>query len=122
MIIRKVDEDNDWQFGKGLSNYARNDQAIGQNIKSRVLSWVGDCFFALPEGVDWKGRLDVGQQKALTEEVRTIILQSFGVVGVQSVQVLFNSTSRLFSVQYEADTIFSPSVQQLLDQAAGTGA
>lgn len=120
MIIRKLTPSNDWQFGKGLSDYAQNEQAVEENISSRVLSWVGDCPFALPEGVDWKNRLDVGQKAALTEELRTIILQSFGVVGVNTLDVQFDGTSRLFTVTYDVETIFSASFQRVLQQASGT--
>lgn len=121
MIIRSVDADRDWNFGKGASDYARDQDAVEQNIKSRVLSWVGNCFFALQEGVDWKNRLGVGQQALLENELRSIILQSFGVVGLNSLSVAFDPTRRSFTIQYDADTIFSQSVQQRLDQAAGQG-
>ena len=73
MIIRSRDATRDWNFGKGQSDYARDQKAIEQNIKSSALSWVGNCSSALTEGVDWKNRLGVGQRAALENELRTII-------------------------------------------------
>lgn len=119
MIIRSVDSENDWNLGKGASDYARNQQAVEQNIKSRLLSWVGDCFFALQEGVDWKSRLDTGQQAELLDDIRSVILRSFGVVGINSVSFTFDGGLRLFSLSFDVVTIFSQSFQQTIEQAAG---
>lgn len=119
MIIRKIDGENDWTFGKGLSNYAFNEEAIDENIKTRILSWVGDCFFAINEGVDWKSRLDIGQQVPLEQELRAIILQSYGVEGINAVQVDFSGRTRLFTVNYDIITFFSSSFQRELQQAIG---
>ncbi len=120
MIIRKVDGANDWLFGKGLSDYARDELAVQENIQTRVLSWLGDCFFALQEGVDWKSRLDVGQEQAILDDVKAVILQSFGVVAVNSIVGTFNSRSRLFTIEYQIQTIYSPSFEGVISQAAGS--
>lgn len=119
MIIRQLDATGDWQFGKGLANYAYNQQAVEENIQTRIKSWVGDCFFALDEGVDWKSRLDVGQKINLQNELKAIILQSYGVVSVDSVVVVFGGDTRLFTLTYVIDTIFSSNVQQTLQQSLG---
>lgn len=118
MIIRKVDGENDWTFGKGLSNYAIEQLAVEENIKSRILSWGGDCFFALEEGVDWKSRLDVGQADNLLQEIKSVILQSFGVVGVNSIDGTFDENSRLETLTYNIDTVFSENFQKQLRVAA----
>jgi len=119
MIIRKVDANNDWRFGHGLSDYNQNENAIDENIKTRLLSWVGDCFFALQEGVDWRNRLDVGQQAALRDEIASVILQSFGVIAINSIELDFNGQTRLAIIRANIQTIFSPSFQTVIQQAAG---
>lgn len=120
MIIRKIDPvTRDWNFGKGLASYATAEQAIEENIKTRILSWVGDCFFALADGIDWKNRLDVGQQKNLEDEISALILQSFGVVSVDSVTLNFNPDNRLETVLYNIETIYSPSFEAQIAIAAG---
>jgi hypothetical protein len=119
MIIRKVDSENDWRFGKGKADYARDEQAIEQNINGRLLSWVGDCFWALNDGVDWKSRLDIGQEEALSEECKNIILSSEGVVGITSVVVSLGRDSRMISIAYDVDTIYSQSFRRTIEQGAG---
>lgn len=120
MIIRKVDGEHDWLFGHGLSDYAKDDAAIAENIQTRLMSWVGDCFFAIQEGVDWRQRLDIGQQQALKDELQSIILQSYGVIAVNSMELLFNGVTRLATITYNIQTIFSPAFQTTIHQAAGS--
>ena len=120
MIFREVDSNNDWNFGAGKQSYATDAKAIELNIKTRILSWLEDCFFALQEGVDWKNRLDSGQQDALTNEIRTLLLQSNGVTSINSIRADFNSQNRSFLIQYDIQTIYSPSFQRALEQAAGS--
>jgi hypothetical protein len=117
MIIRKVDGANDWRFGKGKSDYAKDDQAIGQNVQTRILSWVGDCFFAMNEGIDWASRLDVGQEDSLLDEVKSIILQSEGVVGINTVEVEFNRETRNVKIEYSIQTVNSDAFQQVIQGA-----
>lgn len=120
MIIRKIDPTTrDWQFGKGLASYATNADAVSENIQTRILSWINDCFFALADGVDWKNRLEVGQQQALRDEIAAVIIKSFGVVSVNSVDLNFNPDNRLESLTYNIDTIFSPSFEATIAIAAG---
>ncbi len=121
MIFRQLDANGDWLFGKGINDYAKNEDAVNLNIRTRLLSWVGDCFFALSDGIDWRNRLDVGQQQALVEELKSNLLQAFGVVEINDVQTIFDGTTRTIRILYDIKTIFSPSFQGVLAQGAGTG-
>jgi hypothetical protein len=106
MIFRNLDADGDWTFGSGKGNYISGNAAIGLNIKTRILSWVGDCFFNQGAGIDWVNRLGSKNQRALLElDLRRIILQSFGVAGIISVDTILNNRS--FSANYSVNTIFS---------------
>lgn len=121
MIFRTISTDGDWNFGKGINDYAQNEEAINLNIKTRLLSWVGDCFFALQDGIDWRSRLDTGQQRALVEEIKSNLLRAFGVVGINSVEAIFDGQTRVLRITYNIQTIFSPSFQETISQGAGTG-
>jgi len=106
MIIRKIDSSGDWQFGKGVQDYATGLKAIEQNIRTRLLSWQNDCFYALEEGLDYRNLLDKGQQDNLTQAVKTIILASYGVTAVTTITATLGSDRKL-SITYTADTIYS---------------
>lgn len=108
MIIRNLDQNGDWTFGNGLSNYLDRNAAIGLNIKTRLLSWVGDCFFDLNAGIDWINRLGSKNQRGLLEsDLRRVILQSFGVTGIISFDTVL--VNRVFIANYSVNTIFSKS-------------
>jgi hypothetical protein len=119
MIFRQLSSVGDWLFGKGVNDYATNEDAINLNIQTRLQSWVGNCFFALSDGIDWRDRLDVGQQDALVDEIKSNILNAFGVVGINSVQAIFNGATRSFRIVYDIQTIFSPSFQSQIVQGSG---
>jgi hypothetical protein len=106
MIFSNLDANGDWSFGQGLSNYVADNQAIGLNIRTRLLSWLNDCFFDTAAGVDWLNRLGSKNQRTLLElDLRRIILQSFGVTGI--IDFSSDLTDRSFTANYSVNTIFS---------------
>lgn len=119
MIFRQITALGDWTFGKGISGYATGESAIELNIRTRLQSWKGDCFFALDDFVDWLGRLDKGQENNLLKELKNIILQSFGVIAVNSVEGLLNHNTRSYRVTYNISTIFGQTFINTLDLTAG---
>lgn len=121
MIFRQLDSAHDWTFGKGLSNYAQTEKAVEANIQTRLLSWANDCFFALASGVDWLSLLDVGQQNNMIEAIKSNILNAFGVVGVNSVEAIFDAEARHINITYNIQTIYSPSFAGQIVAGAGLG-
>lgn len=110
MIFRNLDLNHDWTFGKGKNNFTIENRAIGLNVKTRILSWIGDCFFAQTEGIDWVNRLGSRNQQGILEaDLKNLILQSEGVTGIVS----FTSelTARAFSASYTITTIYSKEFQ-----------
>ena len=57
MKFRTLDSNWDWKFGTGNSDFANNSLATAYDIKTQILSWYGDCFFAMQDGIDWKNIL-----------------------------------------------------------------
>jgi hypothetical protein len=97
MIIRAIDENGDWTFGKGIQNYKTELDAIKENILTRVKEWKGDCFFSLQSGVDYNSYLDVGTKKYLDSDLIRVILQSFGVLRVDSYESKLTLRGLVFS-------------------------
>lgn len=106
MIIRALDANGDWTFGKGKSNYKKDLPALRQNIKTRLLEWKGDCFFDSGAGVDWNSRLGKRSQiNPLIDEVRTVILKTDGVTEVLNVDSNLDSDRNL-TLNYSIKTVF----------------
>ena len=109
MIIRAIDELGDWIFGRGKNSYKKGQDAIMQDIKTKILEWKGDCFFDQNAGVDWYNRMEKGQAGDLAEEIRTLIVKCYGVISLDSFE--FTTIDRVFKATYSITTIFSQSAQ-----------
>jgi len=115
MIFRALDSNGDWTFGHGKNNFLSGNAAIGLNIKTRLLSWVGDCFFSMNSGVDWVNRLGSKNQRTLLEgDIKRIIIASYGVTGITSFATVLNV--RAFTANYSVNTIFSKAYTDSLTQ------
>lgn len=113
MKFRNLDADLDWTFGKGVYNYARQQEATKLNIRTRLLSWVNDCFFDMSAGIDWLNRLGDKQQRELLEQdIKRVITQSEDVIEL----VTFSTTllGRQFSAEYTVRTIYSKLVTDFI--------
>ena len=115
MSVRAIDENRDWMFGQGRQSYKINEAELGQMIKTRVLSFLGDCFFAANEGIDWWSLLERGKQneELLKRSVSLTILQTDGVMAINSVD--FIKQGRNLRVLYDVQTIYSQSYQQQIE-------
>lgn len=81
MRFRTFDGNSDWRFGRGQNDYATDSNAIAYDLKSKILSWYGDCFFAMEEGLDWKNILGSKNGKeALDKGIKQIIALEEGVI------------------------------------------
>lgn len=106
MKFRNLDENHDWTFGKGKNNYTQENKAIALNIKTRILSWLNDCFFAQDAGIDWVNRLGSKNQKSILElDLKKIILNSVDVIGLTKISISLEDRS--FSAEYTVNTTHS---------------
>ena len=106
MILRNSTSLGDFTFGKGLSDYLTNQNAILHNVKTRLLQWKGDCFYAVAEGVDYNNLLDIGTKNLLDSDVKRVILQSEGVIKINAFESTLDNSVRAYSGEVTKTTIF----------------
>lgn len=106
MSFRNLNTNGDWVFGAGRNDYVTENQEIGLNIKTRVLSFLGDCFFSINEGIDWFNLLDYRYQEKLELKVQEVIKNTPGVVSINSIDILLGA-NRKITIQYDVKTIYS---------------
>ena len=119
MKIRSLTPGGDFTFGSGKANYATDARAIELNIATRIRSWKNDCFFDFDAGIDWVSRLDKGQQDNLINDLKMLLIQSYGVVKINSVTLAENTLTRALTITYNVDTIFSESFTRQVAISAG---
>jgi len=116
MIIRALDINHDWTFGKGKENYLSAQLAIAENIQTRILSFFGNCFFDMSAGIEWFTLLGTpNSDQQILLNVRAIILQSYGVVSVNSLTLNSTNSSRRATLTYNINTIYTQNYTQTLE-------
>lgn len=104
-IVRTLDVAGDFTFGRGKNNYLSDADAVAQSISTRLKSFVGDCFFALSDGIDWFNLLGSKDLIELKLAISTTILNTDDVTKIIELNFLLDD-SRELSVQYIVDTNF----------------
>ena len=111
--FRGITAYNDWTFGQGVGSYFTQNQAIAADIKTSVLFFLNDCFFALTVGIDWwnlLGSKNPAAKNNILLQTRQAIVQVEGVVRINSVTATVNPVTRHLTLGYSVDTVFSRSV------------
>ena len=119
MSFRNLTSTGDWTWGKGLANYNNAEAEIEEDIATWLWSWVGNCFWALRDGIDYTNLLDIGQQTNMKNAIRLGIMSRNNVVGINSLTVVYAPETRLITVTANIQTVYSSAFQLELIQTAG---
>lgn len=114
MTIRNLDASGDWTFGHGRQDYLSGEAAVELNIRTRMLFFLNDCFWAMNFGIDyWNllGQRGVTPKANLLLQSRTMLASSYGVVQINAVDVVTSAITRRESLRYNIDTIYTRSVR-----------
>jgi len=105
MITRSIDSNNDWNFGKGKSDYLSGVNAVAQNLQTRLQCFLGDCFFDLTAGIDWWNLLGSKRELDLRLAIASIILNTEDVNGLIELTPVKNDL-RNVTFQYTVTTVY----------------
>lgn len=111
MKIRNLTASGDWRFGKGVQSYLLGQNAIALDIKTYLKLWVGNCFWALQAGVNWRQYLDKNQKARLLAGLQTAIMSRFGVMGLNQLSAELDPRTRRIVITYDVQTIYTQSFQ-----------
>lgn len=107
MRVRAIDLNGAWLYGKGQNDYLTRNAAVAQNIRTRLLCFLGDCFFDLGAGLDWFNFLGSKDQLAVNLAISATILNTNGVTGIRQLSITLNPDTRQLSINYRVQTVFS---------------
>jgi len=108
-IVRTLSAVKDWTYGNNLSGYLSGNSAIAQQINCRLLQFLGECFWDTNAGINWFGYLGGKNPGGLQLAIATVILNSYGVLGLNSLSFTVNDETREFSINWDVTTVFSKS-------------
>ena len=107
MMFRNLDSNSDWQWGQGLQSYVGGQQAIALNVKTRLLSFLGNAFWDVLAGINWFVYFGTpGQSAQILLSTQAVILQSYGITKVANV-FLSTVNGVTANLQFNAYTIYS---------------
>lgn len=112
MIVRALDENGDWTFGKGRNNYKSGVLAVAQNIQTRLQSFLGDCFFDTAAGIDWFNLLGTKNQLQLKLAISSVILNTENVASIISLSLNLDPFTRNLLLTYKVQTYFGEIVAE----------
>ena len=110
---RGITGSGDWIFGAGRASYFRDSAAIAADIRTSLLFFLNDCFFAMNVGVDWWNLLaskGSPAREAILVQTRAAISSREGVVRINYVDAEVDARTRAVTLRYNIDTSFSRNV------------
>lgn len=105
MRVRGLDQNGDWLFGKSTNDYRVDRDALKQNVRTRLSSFLGDCFFAKNLGIDWFNLLGGKNKTALSIAISSTILNTNEVSKINSLTFSVDA-NRSITFNYDIDTTY----------------
>ena len=106
-LIRRLDSNDDWCFGRGKSDYASGRDCVALNLKTRLREWKYNCFFNLEAGIDYKRRLgDKNQKDILDSEIKFVSANTDEVVAIGEINSSLDTSSRAYTASLEVQDIY----------------
>lgn len=101
MLVRRLDEGHDMTFGQGVANYARDDEATAQKVKTRLLLLFNEWFLDTDAGVPHLQQIMVRPSNLPLAEaiIKRTIIETEGVAELRSFGMTFDRETRRLTIQ-----------------------
>lgn len=108
MRYRALDANGDMRFGSGPSEFLINSPAcVGQAVMTRLLLVEGEWFLDTTEGTPWATQI-LGKNTAASYDpaLQARVLETQGVVNIETYASQLDPTTRELSVQMLLNTLY----------------
>lgn len=108
ILVRRLSPDWDMTFGQGLGNFARDAEAVGQDVKTRLQLLQEEWFLDLDAGIPYLQDIAVKPSNVTLAEsiIKQCILDTAGVDEITEFAVTYDRDSRVFGVTATLRTIY----------------
>lgn len=117
MQYRKLDAKGDMSFGHGGASYLKNSPlCVGQAVVTRLRLLREEWFLDLTEGTPYSPLVLGKHTKASYDmAIRERVLNTEGVVNIESYESIFEPESRNLTIMLTVNTIYGPAkIQEIL--------
>lgn len=106
MIYRQLDQNGDFTFGSGLSNYLQNSpDAVVQAVTTRLKLWEGEWFLDITEGTPYlAGILGKYTQDTIDQLIKKRILETPHVISITDYQGIYDGNIRGYTINVTIST------------------
>ena len=113
MRYRKLTASGDYSFGHGVGDFWINSpEGVGQSVVTRLKLWQGEWFLDKTAGTPYAQQI-LGYQTMYDMAIRQRVLQTNGVVGIDSYASELDPETRELTVQLSILTQYSATPVQL---------
>ena len=87
--VSRLDDSDDWTFGKGKADYVRRSEAIRQSVVTRLRSFTNDWFLDVNHGLPWLEMLgERNTERRILREIEKSILGTDGVRAIDKLELV----------------------------------
>lgn len=109
MKVRRLDpETHEITFGRGFANYATDQAAVAQNLKTRLLLQLGEWYLDDNAGVPYLGEvcLKPANLPLIESLIKECVLGTAGIKSIEAFDMSFDSPTRKLSVSVSVTTTY----------------
>lgn len=108
MLVRRLDEGHDMTFGQGIANYARDDEATAQSVRTRLMLLAGEWFLDTDAGVPYLQEIMVKPANLPLAEsvIKQTILETEGVAELRAFSMNYDRETRRLTIQATVANIY----------------
>ena len=111
MKVRRIDKNSDFTFGQGKANYATDNEAILQNVATRIKSFKNDWFLDKEANIDWFRLLSTKDtEDIIKSEIERVTIETEGVIRIVSLEFI-KKGNREAIINLILDTIYTTDVE-----------
>ena len=107
MRVSGLDNNGDWNFGRGKASYLADGDAVRQNLQTRLKSFTDDWFLDTTANIDWITLL--GNRKTdnqIKREVERVTLSTAGIASIESLELSVDRVKREATIQLRVADVF----------------
>ena len=113
-LIRGLDNQGDWLFGHGMSDYRSKNDGIGLDIVTSLKEWKYNWFADFNRGIDWRTRLgSKNQLELLNQDIIDLITSKQEVVSILDFESDLDTNTRAYTGVVKISTIYGEEELQI---------
>lgn len=106
MRVRRLDKNGDFSWGGNKNTYIDDNNAVLQNVSTRLKSFKYDWFLDADANIDWLTLLSQkNNEQSIKNEIERIVKNTYGVTGIISIDLEIDNT-RNATINLVLSTVF----------------